>query len=139
MWIVGNLEVFHHLILKFAPKRLHFVNNTMVARVRLAILNYNENTDRVKAFSKEGRFGRVKTKVQLCVLCLTFLKNQKAIYSSFSVFCKLVKNYLLAHFLVLELNLEAFNKSSVLMCLVFRIDKFKQVRSQKFAMWETTG
>ena len=50
-----------------------------------------------------------------------------------------MKNYLLARFLVLELNLEAFNESSFFMCLVFRIDKFKQVRCQKFAMWETTG
>ena len=69
--------MFHNLILKFAPKRLHFVNDTMVASVRLAMLDHNENTGRAKAFSKEGRFGHGKTKVQLCVLSLTFLKKPK--------------------------------------------------------------
>ena len=58
--------MFHNLILKFAPKRLHFVNDTMVARVRLAILDHNENTGPAKAFSKEGRFGHGKTKVPYC-------------------------------------------------------------------------
>ena len=51
----------------------------MIARVRLAILDHNENTGRAKAFSKEGGFGHGKMKVQLSVLSLTFLKKQKAI------------------------------------------------------------
>ena len=30
--ITGSLEVFHNLILKFAPKRIHFDKEEMVAR-----------------------------------------------------------------------------------------------------------
>jgi len=54
--ILGNLEVFHNLILKFAPKRLHFSKETMVARTRLAALEHNENTGRTKAVTNEGIF-----------------------------------------------------------------------------------
>jgi len=51
---LGSLEVFHNEILKFAPKRLHFHRDSMIARVQLAILDHNENVGRAKALTKEG-------------------------------------------------------------------------------------
>ena len=38
----GNLEVFHSLLLKYCPKRLHFSFHGMIARTQLAILHLNQ-------------------------------------------------------------------------------------------------
>ena len=38
----GNLEVFHSLLLKYCPKRLHFSFYGMIARTQLAILHFNQ-------------------------------------------------------------------------------------------------
>ena len=51
---LGNLEVFHSFMLKFAPKRIHFEKDTMVARTQLAAVDHNENTGRAKAVTREG-------------------------------------------------------------------------------------
>ena len=51
----GNLEVFHSVLLSYAPKRLEFDNRYMSARVKLAILDYNENVGRGQAVIKKSR------------------------------------------------------------------------------------
>ena len=38
----GNLEVFHALLLKYVPKRLHFSMWGMISRTQLAVLHFNE-------------------------------------------------------------------------------------------------
>ena len=37
----GNLEVFHSLLLKHCPQRLHFCHHRMIGRTQLAILHFN--------------------------------------------------------------------------------------------------
>ncbi|KAL2102342.1 hypothetical protein ACEWY4_001510 [Coilia grayii] len=60
----GSLEVFHSVMLKYMPKRLHFDYDTMVARTQLAILDNNYNVGREQAMTSEGipRFSMVFTK-----------------------------------------------------------------------------
>ena len=41
----GSLEVFHSLLLKYCPKRQHFSYVGMQARIELAILDHNYNTE----------------------------------------------------------------------------------------------
>ena len=50
----GSLEVFHSLLLKYCPKRLHFSYVGMQARIELAILDHNYNTQRKQATTKDG-------------------------------------------------------------------------------------
>ncbi|XP_063049438.1 uncharacterized protein LOC134445044 isoform X2 [Engraulis encrasicolus] len=50
----GSLEVYHSMMLKYMPKRLHFDYNTMVARTQLAILDNNYNVGREQATTSEG-------------------------------------------------------------------------------------
>ena len=50
----GSLENFHAVILKWAPKRVHFSYNGMRARVQLACLSHNANIGRAHAKTKEG-------------------------------------------------------------------------------------
>ncbi|RMX47325.1 hypothetical protein pdam_00021015, partial [Pocillopora damicornis] len=45
----GNLEVYHSLQTKYAPKRQHFSYSGMVARTQLAALDHNANTGRQQA------------------------------------------------------------------------------------------
>lgn len=45
----GNLEVYHSLLLKYAPKRQHFSYKGMVARTQLAVIDHNCNTGRRQA------------------------------------------------------------------------------------------
>ena len=52
--IVGSLEVYHNSYLKFAPKRLHFRYASMRARMQLAILDHNENVNRLQAVTSDG-------------------------------------------------------------------------------------
>ena len=42
---IGSLEVFHSLLLKYCPKRQHFSYVGMQARIKLAILDHNYNTE----------------------------------------------------------------------------------------------
>ncbi|CAH1276889.1 Hypp9417 [Branchiostoma lanceolatum] len=52
--IFGELEAFHNMLLKFAPKRQHFSYLGMRARLQLAALDHNSNVFRVQATTKEG-------------------------------------------------------------------------------------
>lgn len=51
----GSLEVFHSLLLKYAPKRLHFSYQGMVARTQLAVIDHNSNVKRQQALVKRGK------------------------------------------------------------------------------------
>lgn len=42
----GSLEVFHNVLLKYCPKRLHFTYPTMLGRLQLAVLDHNLNVGR---------------------------------------------------------------------------------------------
>ena len=59
----GSLEVFHSLLLKYCPKRQHFSYIGMQARLELAILDHNYNTDRKQATTRTGK------KFLICDLC----------------------------------------------------------------------
>ena len=50
----GALEVFHSLLLKYCPKRQHFSYIGMQARIELATLDHNYNTNRKQAITKKG-------------------------------------------------------------------------------------
>ncbi|KAK7157007.1 hypothetical protein R3I94_006918 [Phoxinus phoxinus] len=50
----GKLEVFHSLLLKYCPKRIHFHYTSMLARTQLAVLDHNENVNRHQASTKTG-------------------------------------------------------------------------------------
>ena len=45
----GNIEVFHSVINSYAPKKHEFELNVMDARVKLAVIDYNHNTNRNQA------------------------------------------------------------------------------------------
>ncbi|KAJ8048791.1 THAP domain-containing protein 1 [Holothuria leucospilota] len=45
----GSLEVFHNVLLKYCPKRLHFTYPTMLGRLQLAVLDHNLNVGRKQA------------------------------------------------------------------------------------------
>ena len=67
----GELEVYHSLLLKYIPKRLHFSYKGMVARTQLAVLDHNTNTGREQAkITKGDNKGQKKYK-------LVFPKGQK--------------------------------------------------------------
>ena len=50
----GGLEVFHALLLKYAPKRTHFSYNGMTARTQLAIIDHS-NVNGKQALVKRGQ------------------------------------------------------------------------------------
>ena len=50
----GNLEVYHFLLLKYAPKRQHFSYKGMIARTQLAVIDHNSNVKRQQAQVKRG-------------------------------------------------------------------------------------
>ena len=49
----GNIEVYHSLLLKYCPKRLHFSRNGMIARTQLAILHFNAIINAEQAVTKD--------------------------------------------------------------------------------------
>lgn len=51
----GSLEVFHSLLLKYAPKRKHFCYQGMIARTQLAIMDHNLNCERSQATVTKGK------------------------------------------------------------------------------------
>ena len=63
----GSLEVFHSLLLKYCPKRQHFSYVGMQARIELAILDHNYNTQCKQATTKDG------TKIIILHLCLMYI------------------------------------------------------------------
>ena len=50
----GNMEVFHALLLKYCPKRLHFSHHGMIARTQLAILHFNAVINADHAVTKDN-------------------------------------------------------------------------------------
>ncbi|XP_016432068.1 uncharacterized protein LOC107758771 [Sinocyclocheilus rhinocerous] len=50
----GKLEVFHSLLLKYCPKRIHFHYTSMLARTQVAVLEHNENVHRQQARTNTG-------------------------------------------------------------------------------------
>jgi hypothetical protein len=51
----GQLEVYHSMLLKYAPKRQHFQYGGMQARLQLAALDHNHNIDRQLAADSSGQ------------------------------------------------------------------------------------
>ena len=51
----GSLEVFHSVINKYCPKRLHFMLEGMIARTQLAVLDYNCGSSNTQATTKDGK------------------------------------------------------------------------------------
>ena len=49
----GSLEVSHFRLLKYCPKRQHFSYVRMQARIELAILDHNYNTERKHATTRK--------------------------------------------------------------------------------------
>ena len=52
---MGNLEVFHSVVNKYCPKRLHFTMEGMIARLQLAVLDYNCGSNNTQATAKDGK------------------------------------------------------------------------------------
>ena len=61
----GNLEVYHSVINKYSPKRLHFSLYGMIARTQLAVMDFNSGADDKQATKQDGtfRFKQVFSKV----------------------------------------------------------------------------
>lgn len=53
---LGALEVFHNALLKYAPKRQCFSNESMKQRTNLAILQHNENAVPKPKLDAEGQY-----------------------------------------------------------------------------------
>ena len=71
----GSLEVFHSLLLKYCPKIQHFSYVGMQARIELAILDHNYNTQHKQATTKDG------TKIiilHLCLMSIFYLRKSQA-------------------------------------------------------------
>ncbi|KAM9391758.1 uncharacterized protein KZ484_003309 [Pholidichthys leucotaenia] len=50
----SNVEAFHSLIIRFAPKSVHFSFLGMLTRLCLAAMHYNENAGRKQAKNRDG-------------------------------------------------------------------------------------
>ena len=61
----GNLEVFHSVLDKYWPKRLHFTLEGMIARTQLAVLDCNCGSNNSQATTKDGerRYKHIFSKV----------------------------------------------------------------------------
>ncbi|KAG0432295.1 hypothetical protein HPB47_020985 [Ixodes persulcatus] len=62
-----RLESFHSMLLRFTPKSSHFSFEGMVARTAVAVLHYNENSNRAQATTKDEKKRS----------CLKFPKSRK--------------------------------------------------------------
>lgn len=78
----GNLEVFHSVINKYCPKRLHFSFYGMIARTQLAILDFNSGSDNCQAITKEGdlRYKQVFSRVTQSWVIKKVMKKKKYDY-----------------------------------------------------------
>ena len=61
----GSLEVFHSVLNKYCPKRLHFTLEGMIARTQLGVLDYNCGSSNTQATTKDGkrRYKQIFSKV----------------------------------------------------------------------------
>ena len=61
----GNLEVFHSVLNKYCPKRLHFTLGGMIAKTQLAMLDYNCGWNNTQIATKDGkrRYKQIFSKV----------------------------------------------------------------------------
>jgi len=61
----GNIEVYHSVLNKYCPKRLHFSLLGMIARTQLAILDFNCGSECQQATTKDGtlRYKQVFSKI----------------------------------------------------------------------------
>ena len=61
----GNLEVFHSVLNKYCPKRLHFTLGGMIAKTQLAMLDYNCGSNNTQVATKDGkrRYKQIFSKV----------------------------------------------------------------------------
>ena len=50
----SSVEAYHSVVIYFAPKMTHYFYLTMKARLLLACLHFNENSDRAQAHSDTG-------------------------------------------------------------------------------------
>ena len=50
----GNIEVFHSVLLKYCPKRLHFNHHGMIAQTQLAVLHFNTSINAEQALPKDN-------------------------------------------------------------------------------------
>ena len=84
----GNLEVFHSVLLKYCPKRLHFSHIGMISRTQLAVLHFNGTINSKQAVTKEGipryklQFSRVTQSMVVkpikCVNEMKFIDDLKS-------------------------------------------------------------
>ena len=60
-----NLEVFHSVLNKLCPKRLHVTLEGMIARTQSAVLDYNCGSNNTRATTKDGkqRYKQIFSKV----------------------------------------------------------------------------
>ena len=49
----GDIEVYHSLLIKYCPKRLHFSHHGMIARSQLAVLYFNSIVNAEQAYTKD--------------------------------------------------------------------------------------
>ncbi|CAM4530009.1 unnamed protein product [Leuciscus chuanchicus] len=54
--LIGSLEVYHSVLLKYCPKILHFHYSSMADRTQLVILDHNENVNREQATTPSGKY-----------------------------------------------------------------------------------
>ena len=78
----GNLEVYHSVINKYCPKRLHFSLYGMIARTQLAILDLNCCSENVQAVSKEGslRYKQIFSRVTQSWVVKKIMKTKERPY-----------------------------------------------------------
>ena len=57
IFFTGMLEVFHSMLLKYAPKRQEFGYTQMTARLQLAAMDHNRNVNRPQAVVQYPRRG----------------------------------------------------------------------------------
>ena len=50
-----SLEVFHSVLNIYCPKRFHFTLEGMIARMQLAVLDYNCDLNNTQATAKDGK------------------------------------------------------------------------------------
>ena len=50
----GNLEVYHLVINKYCPRRLHFSMNGMIVRTQLAVMDFNDSMCKKQATTADG-------------------------------------------------------------------------------------